>query len=250
MKTTQLHIPEPCSADWAAMTGDEKRKFCDACAKHVHDLSAMTLREAEAVLEADRESGHLCVRYAYDAKGDVRFRTRRVQASAPAWQLSGAVRLTAAAAAMLMVTGISELMSATQALAQTPPNPPPQLLAGGIAPLHPPMHPPGMPSPWNTPGISGPRVNPNKQEILDRLANEAGEGSAEACEHGSQEETEIFMGEAPAMEPTPALKSLTKPDEVVDLDLQLQVQERAAALRLGQFGLTLEEEEIVPEDAP
>jgi hypothetical protein len=32
--------------------------------------------------------------------------------------------------------------------------------------------------------------------------------------------------------------------------MQLQVQERAAALLLGQFGLTLEEEEIVPETLP
>lgn len=247
MKTTQLHIPEPCSADWAEMTGDEKRKFCDACAKHVHDLSAMTLREAEEVLQSDRESGHLCVRYAYDAQGDVKFQTRRVLASAPASQLRGAVRLTAAAAAMLMVTGISELMSATQALAQTPPNQPPPMIAGGIAPLHPPMHPPGVPSPWNTPGTSGPRVNPNKQEILDRLANEAGEGSAEACEHGSQEETEIFMGEAASIEDTFSPKSLLKQTEVVDVDVQLQAQERAAARVLVRFGLTLEEEEIVPE---
>ena len=244
MKVTQLHIPEPCSADWNAMTGDEKRKFCDACAKHVHDLSAMTLREAEAILGAERNSGHLCIRYAYDASGDVRFLKRRVRASAPSRQLSGVARLTAAAAAFLTFAGVSELLSAPHALAQTQPNQQPAqiIIAGGIS-----AHDPNEPtSPWT--GVTpGPRVNPNKQEILDRLASQAGEGSAETCDPVDEPACEMWMGEAPAYEPAGSPKVIKSAPSSLRIELQLQAQERAAAARLGRFGMTLEEEEIILE---
>jgi hypothetical protein len=73
MHRDQLPIPEPCSADWEGMHGGSRKRFCDQCSKHVHDLSAMTEDEASTVLE---EPG-VCVRYTVKPDGDIRFRSRR-----------------------------------------------------------------------------------------------------------------------------------------------------------------------------
>lgn len=55
-----IQIASPCTQDWNAMTGDEKRRFCSECRLHVHDLSAMTRREAEDLLQS--ADGRVCVR--------------------------------------------------------------------------------------------------------------------------------------------------------------------------------------------
>jgi len=57
-----LRIASPCTADWAAMTGDDKKRFCAQCKLHVHDLSAMTSDEAMAFLRGAGE-GRVCVRF-------------------------------------------------------------------------------------------------------------------------------------------------------------------------------------------
>ena len=54
-------IQKPCPADWNAMQGDEKRRFCEHCQLHVHNLSAMTEREQFQMLKPDME--RTCVRY-------------------------------------------------------------------------------------------------------------------------------------------------------------------------------------------
>jgi hypothetical protein len=72
MHTSQIPIPAPCSADWRAMKPHDRKRFCDSCKKHVHDLSAMTLAEARAVLASPPLDG-LCVRYLHDAHGDIVF---------------------------------------------------------------------------------------------------------------------------------------------------------------------------------
>jgi hypothetical protein len=61
MKLEQLHIPKPCDEPWEEMSGGDTARFCDKCQHDVHDLSAMTRREAEALLA--REGSALCVRY-------------------------------------------------------------------------------------------------------------------------------------------------------------------------------------------
>ena len=76
MHRDQVPIPEPCGEDWDAMDGDERRRFCRSCAKHVHDLSAVSAPEAEALL-AD---GDRCVRYR--ARPDGRLRHHPVLAGA------------------------------------------------------------------------------------------------------------------------------------------------------------------------
>lgn len=95
MDKKNLPIAEPCDASWEAMTGDEKRRFCSSCDKHVHHLSEMTRREAESLLAS--EPG-LCVRYSHDERGRVRFERKEVRATAPIHQSRGANLLVARAA--------------------------------------------------------------------------------------------------------------------------------------------------------
>lgn len=93
MKLAQLHIPKPCDEPWDGMSGGDTARFCDKCQHDVHDLSAMTRREAEALLA--REGSALCVRYVM--RGD-----EMVFAPEPGprlmAQLQGLNRLVAAAA--------------------------------------------------------------------------------------------------------------------------------------------------------
>lgn len=95
MRRDQIQIPEPCHADWEQMRGDDAKRFCDSCTKHVHNLSELTRDEAKTLLAEGGE--HLCVQYAFDTDGEVMFR----DSQHPAWrlkrQMDGAKRLIAAA---------------------------------------------------------------------------------------------------------------------------------------------------------
>ena len=56
----EIRIAKPCRADWNLMTGDERARFCDSCAKNVYDISQMTREEAHQLIAA--KEGHVCVR--------------------------------------------------------------------------------------------------------------------------------------------------------------------------------------------
>ncbi len=56
-----LKIASPCSADWDAMLGDERKRFCGECKLNVYNLSGMTKYDAENLLR--NSEGRLCVRY-------------------------------------------------------------------------------------------------------------------------------------------------------------------------------------------
>jgi len=56
-----IRIASPCSADWNAMNGDERKRFCGDCKLHVYNLSGMTRYDAENLLRLSE--GRLCVRY-------------------------------------------------------------------------------------------------------------------------------------------------------------------------------------------
>ena len=64
-RLSRLDVEEPCHADWNTMKGDESRRFCSGCRKHVHNLSEMSADEAEALLN----SGPVCVRFRRDDRG-------------------------------------------------------------------------------------------------------------------------------------------------------------------------------------
>ncbi len=55
-----VRIATPCPASWAAMEGDDRRRFCSQCRLHVYNLSAMTRQEATRFLQ--EQEGRVCVR--------------------------------------------------------------------------------------------------------------------------------------------------------------------------------------------
>ncbi len=97
MKRTEAPIQSPCSADWNAMVGDDRKRFCSLCDKHVHNLSAMTETEARGVVANQK----VCVRYSLNpATQTIRHRPARqfmVRAAATA-ALTAGLALPAAAA--------------------------------------------------------------------------------------------------------------------------------------------------------
>ncbi len=56
-----LKIAHPCTANWNVMAGDERKRFCELCGKHVFNLSSMTVGEAQVF--ADETQGSECVAY-------------------------------------------------------------------------------------------------------------------------------------------------------------------------------------------
>jgi hypothetical protein len=64
-----LQVASPCSASWEQMEGDNRVRFCDACALNVYNLSAMTAQEAERLVA--RKEGRLCVRFFQREDGTV-----------------------------------------------------------------------------------------------------------------------------------------------------------------------------------
>ena len=74
MRREELTIETPCAKDWTGMKpADAKKRFCDECKMHVHDLASLSKREAKTLLSGDATEG-LCIRYLYDQHGEVVFR--------------------------------------------------------------------------------------------------------------------------------------------------------------------------------
>lgn len=92
MKTEQINIEEPCHQSWEQMSGDEQRRFCSHCDKHVHNLSAMTKAQAQELLEREVD---LCVIYKYDERDELVFSPAPTRHQL---QLQGVRKLLAAAA--------------------------------------------------------------------------------------------------------------------------------------------------------
>ena len=49
----RLRVVRPCPMDWDSFAGDDKVRFCPECGKNVHNVSAMTRREAADLIAAD-----------------------------------------------------------------------------------------------------------------------------------------------------------------------------------------------------
>ena len=104
----RINIPAPCSADWDSMKGNDQVRFCSQCNLNVHNLSAMTRKEARKLVAAS--GGRLCVRYYKKPNG-------RVQTAA-AQQLHHIKRRVSKFAAGAFTAALS--LSASVAAAQTP----------------------------------------------------------------------------------------------------------------------------------
>lgn len=65
----RVTIANPCTTDWDLMTGDERKRYCQQCDKHVYNLSQMTHKQAEALLM--QTGGKLCARFERRADGSI-----------------------------------------------------------------------------------------------------------------------------------------------------------------------------------
>jgi len=73
MRAKHLPIASPCHEDWDAMRPTGCGKHCQACDKPVYDLSAMTEKQARALLVKNAERD-ICISYLFDDQGNVSFR--------------------------------------------------------------------------------------------------------------------------------------------------------------------------------
>lgn len=92
-----LKIVRPCSQDWNGMEGDERKRFCAQCGKHVFNLSAMTEHEGKAF--AEETQGRECVAYVQSSDGAIATPNRLERAML---RLSGRLPRMAAMVSMLL----------------------------------------------------------------------------------------------------------------------------------------------------
>ena len=64
-----IRIASPCSADWNAMFGTDRKRFCGDCKLNVYNLSDMSRDEAERLIL--NSEGRLCVRFFRRADGTI-----------------------------------------------------------------------------------------------------------------------------------------------------------------------------------
>ncbi len=56
-----IKVASPCSQDWDAMIGNERRRYCGECKLNVYNLSGMSRTEAENLVT--NSEGRLCIRF-------------------------------------------------------------------------------------------------------------------------------------------------------------------------------------------
>lgn len=98
-----ISVASPCAADWSAMSGDDRRRFCARCGLHVHDLSAMSRTQAEEFIRRARDAS-TCVRFFRRADGTILTRDCPVGVAAAKARVRRAV-LRIAASLGLVATG-------------------------------------------------------------------------------------------------------------------------------------------------
>jgi hypothetical protein len=116
-----VDVDQPCPMSWEAMkpSGDDARRFCAHCQRHVHDLS--TMRRDEVTDLICKNAGNLCVRYErlpdggvktleYQSRTGQEGRTRR-------WLLIGAI--------VSLMGGVANAMWHKK-------QPPPPMVLGGV----------------------------------------------------------------------------------------------------------------------
>lgn len=73
----RVSVKKPCTMDWNKMFGNEEVRFCEHCVKRVHNLSAMTRKDAERLVK--KSNGNLCIRYYTDKNKKIAFGDAPVQ---------------------------------------------------------------------------------------------------------------------------------------------------------------------------
>jgi hypothetical protein len=119
----KLRVVAPCTEAWDGMAGHDRARFCTKCARTVHDLSAMTERDARALLTGHTDP--LCVRFAVRQDGTV--------VTGDRWFGRFLGALGVAVAAVVFWTGVTLLQRPWRALAR--------VLAASTSPVPQPFQP-------------------------------------------------------------------------------------------------------------
>lgn len=64
-----IHVANPCPADWNKMTGDDRIRHCSDCEQNVFNLTDLTTKEALRLIRDTQ--GRLCVRFYRRADGTI-----------------------------------------------------------------------------------------------------------------------------------------------------------------------------------
>jgi hypothetical protein len=67
---SRVTLASPCPMTWSAMRGSQRSRFCSACQMTVYNLSALTTKEATALLERAR-SERVCAQFFLRTDGTV-----------------------------------------------------------------------------------------------------------------------------------------------------------------------------------
>lgn len=107
----EVRIATPCDASWEAMAGDERKRFCVSCNKHVHNIAGYTREEASRLLSRHGEQGRLCLRLTRGEDGSVVTRGRGPLAGrGPAlWRRAGFVVLRPLVVVVLVLVALIAL---------------------------------------------------------------------------------------------------------------------------------------------
>ena len=65
----EMRIASPCPVGWEQMSGDERVRHCRLCDLHVYNISEMTRKEAQSLIE--QSNGRICARLFRRADGTV-----------------------------------------------------------------------------------------------------------------------------------------------------------------------------------
>jgi len=100
----RIGVASPCSADWDAMNGDERKRFCADCKLHVYNLSAMTREESVELIT--QSEGRLCIRLFRRADGTILTKDCPVGLRAVRLRAARAAGRVAAAIAFMITGGV------------------------------------------------------------------------------------------------------------------------------------------------
>jgi hypothetical protein len=111
-------IARPCPKKWENLRGDNQKRFCDECQLHVHNLSAMSEKEVQALLQIP---GRCCVGYLSQPESPRPVAKTRKNG----WGLLGRVpRIMASGTALavsFLLSGCDEKASSTASAPVVPP---------------------------------------------------------------------------------------------------------------------------------
>ncbi len=103
---SNVSIASPCTADWAGMVGDDKKRHCAQCDLDVFNFSAMTAEEAAAIAERAAD-GRVCARFYRRADGTMLLADCPVGIAALRKRLRAGAARAASAAIVLVAASLA-----------------------------------------------------------------------------------------------------------------------------------------------